>query len=105
MQIARQVRTRRKALGLTQEELARELGVTHQHVSRIESGQAEPSLNLLVNISRRLGVTTDHLLTGHEATPLDAAGAIRAQPDLNPNAKKHLIGVLNELRQAPTEPP
>jgi len=98
MHIGSHVRAKRKALGLTQDELARELGVTHQHISRIEGGQAVPSLDVLLNLSRRLGVTTDYLLTGHEMTPLDAAGAIRAEPHLNPIAKRHLIGVLNELR-------
>jgi transcriptional regulator with XRE-family HTH domain len=98
MHIGSHVRTKRKALGLTQEKLARELGVTHQHVSRIESGQAVPSLDVLVNLSRKLGVTTDYLLTGQDMTPLDAVGSIRAEPDLNPTAKRHLIGVLNELR-------
>jgi transcriptional regulator with XRE-family HTH domain len=50
-------RARREALKLTQDELAHELGVTHQHVSRIESDQAAPSLDLLVKLSHRLGVT------------------------------------------------
>lgn len=57
-----------------------------------------PSLDVLVNLSRKLGVTTDFLLTGQDTTPLDAVGAIRAEPHLNPTAKRHLIGVLNELR-------
>lgn len=100
MHIGSHVRAKRKALGLTQDELARELGVTHQHVSRIEGGQVVPSLDVLVGLSRRLGVTTDYLLTGHDMTPLDAAGAIRAEPQLSPTAKRHLIGVLNELRGA-----
>ncbi len=100
MHIGSHVRAKRKALGLTQNELARELGVTHQHVSRIEGGQAVPSLEVLVNLGRRLGCTTDYLLTGHETIPLDATGAIRAEPHLNPTAKRHLIGVLNELRGA-----
>ncbi len=97
-QVGGRVRTRRQSLKLTQEELARELGVTHQHVSRIESNQAAPSLDLLVMLSRRLGVSTDHLLTGHETAPADIAGAIRAEPHLSATAKRHLIGLTNELR-------
>jgi transcriptional regulator with XRE-family HTH domain len=98
MRIGSHVRTKRKALGLTQDQLAHELGVTHQHISRIEGGQVVPSLDVLVNLSRKLGVTTDFLLTGQDTTPLDAVGAIRAEPRLSPTAKRHLIGVLNELR-------
>jgi transcriptional regulator with XRE-family HTH domain len=97
VQVARRVRARRRALNLTQEELAVELGVTHQHVSRIEVGQAVPSLALLVRLSRRLGVSTDYLLTGRESPRLDLAGAIRGDRRLSPTAKQHLIGIVGEL--------
>jgi transcriptional regulator with XRE-family HTH domain len=82
----------------SQEELAAELGVTHQHVSRIEGGHAVPSLDLLIRLSRRLGVSTDYLLTGRETAPVDPAGAIRGDPRLSPAAKRHLIGVIGELQ-------
>ena len=47
-----------------------------------------------------LGVSTDHLLTGQETAPADIAGAIRAEPHLSAAAKRHLIGLANELRDA-----
>jgi transcriptional regulator with XRE-family HTH domain len=98
MQIGSHVRARRKALGLSQLDLARELSVTHQHVSRIELGDATPSLEMLLKVSRKLGVSTDYLLTGQSPAPLDAAGAIRAEPDISATAKRHLVGILEELR-------
>ena len=76
------------------------LDVTHQHVSRIERGQAVPSLDLVVKLSHRLGVTTDFPLTGHERAPVGVTGAIRAEPRPSAAAKRHLIGVINELRGA-----
>jgi|ERR1035437_4967620 transcriptional regulator with XRE-family HTH domain len=76
----------------------RELGVTHQHVSRIELGDATPSLEMLLKLSHRLGVSTDFLLTGVEGAPLDAAGAIRSEPRISRAAKRHLVGILEELR-------
>jgi transcriptional regulator with XRE-family HTH domain len=100
VQVASRVRTKRTALSLTQEQLARELGVTHQHISRIEGGHAVPSLELLVRLSRRLGVSTDYLLTGHETTPADITGAIRGDQRLSPAAKRHLIGIIGELQSA-----
>ncbi len=100
IQVARRVRAQRTALKLTQEELAVELGVTHQHVSRIEGGHAVPSLDLLVRLSGRLGVSTDYLLTGHETTPLGIDGAIRGDQRLSAAAKRHLIGIISELRGA-----
>jgi transcriptional regulator with XRE-family HTH domain len=99
-QVGGRVRARRESLKLTQDELARELGVTHQHVSRIESDQAAPSLDLLVKLSHRLGVSTDHLLTEQDTATADITGAIRAEPRLSPAAKRHLIGLVSELRGA-----
>jgi len=98
MKIGRHVRKAREALGLKQQDLADEVNVTSQHISRIELDQAAPSVDTLLKLSQRLGVTTDYLLTGRDTVPFDATGAIRAEPDISPVAKRHLIGVLNELR-------
>lgn len=72
--------------------------VTAQHISRIELDQAAPSIETLLKLSQKLGVSTDYLLSGHETVPLDATGAIRAEPDISVAAKRHLIGLLNQLR-------
>ena len=98
MQIGSHVRAKRNALGLSQTDLARELSITHQHVSRIELGDATPSLEMLLKLSRKLGVSTDYLLTGQQTTPPDAAGAIRSEPGISATAKRHLVGIVEELR-------
>lgn len=100
MKIGHRVRKTRKALELTQQDLADEVEVTSQHISRIELNQAAPSVETLLKLSQKLGVTTDYLLTGREMNPFDATGAIRAEPDISAAAKRHLIGMLNELRPA-----
>jgi transcriptional regulator with XRE-family HTH domain len=99
MRVGRRIRTQRQALKLTQQELAHELGVTHQHVSRIEGEQAAPSLELVVKLSRRLGVTADYLLTGEKEPAFDATGGVRREPRLSAAAKRHLIGLIEELRR------
>lgn len=99
-QLGRRIRARRTSLELTQEQLARELGVTHQHISRIEGSRAVPSLDLLIELSRRLGVSTDYLLTGEDVAPLGITGAIRRDDQLSAAAKRHLLGIINELRAA-----
>lgn len=96
--IGRNVRRARELRELKQQDLADEINVTSQHISRIELGQAAPSVQTLLKLSQRLGVTTDYLLTGQETAPLDATGAIRAEPGISAAAKRHLIGVLSELR-------
>jgi transcriptional regulator with XRE-family HTH domain len=97
VEIGSRIRARREALELTQEELARELGVTHQHVSRIEGSLNAPSLELVVKLSRVLGVTADFLLAGADPPPRDVKGAIRGLPGVTAAAKRHLIGLIDEL--------
>jgi len=98
LEIGRHVRRIREALELKQQDLADQVGVTSQHISRIELNLTAPSAETLLKLSQTLGVTTDYLLTGRETAPLDATGAIRSEPDISPIAKRHMIGVLNELR-------
>jgi transcriptional regulator with XRE-family HTH domain len=95
--IGKRVRSRRNALDLTQEDVAGELGVTHQHISRIERDEAVPSLDTLIKLARVLGTSADFLLTGHDQAPRDAAAAIRSEAKLSPAAKKHLVGLVREL--------
>lgn len=95
--VGRRVRARRQALQLTQDELAQELDVTRQHISRIENSLVVPSLDLLLRLSRCLGVSTDYLLTGKETPALGIAGSIRSDHALSAAAKRHLLGLIAEL--------
>lgn len=54
----------RKARGITQEDLANQLGVSPQAVSKWENDASCPDISLLPQLCRVLGVTTDELLTG-----------------------------------------
>ena len=54
----------RKLAGMTQEELADVLGIDKNHVSRLERGAKACSIDILVEISAALRVSTDYLLTG-----------------------------------------
>lgn len=51
----------RTALDMSQEELARRVGVARQTISLIESGNYNPSLNLCIAICKTLGKTLDEL--------------------------------------------
>lgn len=51
----------RVAKDMSQEALAREVGVTRQTILMIESGEYNPTLNLCVNICRVLGSTLNDL--------------------------------------------
>jgi transcriptional regulator with XRE-family HTH domain len=54
----------RKKLGFTQDELGRKLKVTNKAVSKWETGETLPDIQLLEDLARVLNVTLDELLTG-----------------------------------------
>ncbi len=55
------IRERRKALGLSQEELARRCGVSRQTVNAIENDKYDPTLSLAFHLADELGLTVDEL--------------------------------------------
>lgn len=54
----------RKAKGMTQEELATQMGVSSQAVSKWENDASCPDISTLPQLCRILGITSDELLTG-----------------------------------------
>ena len=62
MILADKIMTLRKKAGWSQEELASQLGVTRQSVSKWEGAQSVPDLDKVVQMSRLFGVSTDYLL-------------------------------------------
>lgn len=67
-QIGAGLAQRRKQMGLSQEELARQIGVTRQAVSKWESGAALPSVDNIVELARVLEISVDELLQLKETT-------------------------------------
>lgn len=57
----------RKERGLSQEDLADQVGVSRQAVQKWESGAAQPSLDKLTALAKYFGVTLDRLVNGEEA--------------------------------------
>ena len=55
------LRTRRVLADLTQEDLARKVGVTRQTVLAIEKGNYAPSVLLALKLARALGCTVEDL--------------------------------------------
>lgn len=62
IRISEQIAFLRKQKGLTQEDLAKTLGVTNQAVSKWESGQCCPDIQLLPDIAKLFDVSVDELL-------------------------------------------
>lgn len=53
---------RRKALGLTQEELSEQIGLSKNHLSNIERGIYLPTTQAVMQICTALGETPDYYL-------------------------------------------
>lgn len=49
---------------VTQEELARRIGISQSHLSTLEHGDAEPGAEIMLRISREFGKSIEWLLTG-----------------------------------------
>lgn len=60
--LGKRIATHRKALGLTQDALAEQLGITAQAVSKWENGQSCPDITMLPKLAEIFGCTTDALL-------------------------------------------
>ena len=71
MKIGENIRTLRQRKGLTQEQVAQQLGVTYQAVSKWENGTNTPNIALLPEIAALFGVTIDVLFNQDAASVLD----------------------------------
>lgn len=85
----------RRARGITQEELAAQLNISRQAVSKWETGESLPDLHKLASLADVLGVTTD-ALCGRAGAETPAAEAVPAEaPAVSDAAKK-----IKSLRRA-----
>lgn len=50
------IRSRRKALNLTQKELAEKVGKKRTYIARIEKGETDMQLSSFISISQALGI-------------------------------------------------
>lgn len=55
------IRTRRKELGFSQEELAKKCNVSRQTINAIENDKYDPTLSLAFKLSKELLITVDEL--------------------------------------------
>ena len=67
--LGKRIASQRKRLGLTQDQLAEQLGITAQAVSKWENDQSCPDITILPKLAQIFGITVDHLL-GVEPPPV-----------------------------------
>jgi len=61
----------RKGLGMTQEELASQLDVSRQAISKWELGESLPDTENIIQIGKLFGVSTDYLLYDQYESDMD----------------------------------
>lgn len=75
------IRTIRETLSITQEEFATKIGISRGALSRLESGQNNPSERTLKLICREFGVSSRYLLKGQEPMFAPKEKAVRDKLD------------------------
>ena len=97
MSLGQRIRNRRLELKLTQQQLAKALDLTSQHISVIEQDKRTPSLASLAKMAEELGVSVDYLITGRKSIITDTIPAIKADNKLKLPIKKALITLVQAL--------
>lgn len=77
--VRRKLITLRKSRELTQEQLAEQLNVSRQSISKWESGQVIPEVEKIVELSKVFDVTVDYLLKPSEIDELSVKTEILEQ--------------------------
>lgn len=100
--IAKRVKSARKLMGITQEELAERVYLSTNAIAKLESNIMAPSLQTLVNIANVLNVDINYLLlnddeSAQSETSLDAFLKSQIQ-GLSATDKEFIIHVINGLK-------
>ena len=88
MQIGETIRKYRKERNMTQEEMAKRLGVTPPAVNKWENGNSYPDIMLLAPIARLLDISVDTLLSFRGELTDEEIRQIMSEAD--EKFKKHL---------------
>lgn len=63
-ELGERVAKRRKALNLTQDNVAEATGLSNNHISNIENNRSIPSIETMLKICEALDITPDYFLLG-----------------------------------------
>lgn len=84
----------RKKGGFSQEQLAEQLGVSRQAISKWESGKAAPESGTLLSISNFFGVTLDYLMKEDDPAPGTGLEKEETRRKNNNRCTKRLLGTV-----------
>lgn len=93
--LGKRIAARRKQSGLKQNVPAERLDISNNHMSGIENGKENPSLDLLLRICAELNVTPDYLLLGN----LHAGNVPKNVIDILENCDEDDLAVIREVAE------
>lgn len=67
MDLGLRIKTLRKELKLTQEDLAKKASISRSYLADIERNRYNPSVDTLINIAKGLGISLSDLVSEHES--------------------------------------
>ena len=83
----------RKKCALSQEQLAEQLGVSRQAISKWESGKAVPETDTLITISKYFGVSLDYLVKEETSISEDVVNSKIHQFKAASRPEKRILGI------------
>ncbi len=100
MNLAEKIIAERKRRGWSQEDLADQLEISRQSVSKWESGASQPELDKIVRLSQLFGVTTDYLLMEESSLPVRLEEKGPASPERRVVTETEAEGYLDVVHWA-----
>ena len=91
-QMGQRILARRKALGLTQDDLAERIGVTPPMISNLEQGKKAVRPDNLAKVCRTLGLSADFVLFG-----ADTQSMVDVVADKLPNLTDEELQIVNDM--------
>lgn len=97
--INERLRSYRSTLGLSQEYIAKQLGVSRTTITSIESGDRKVSALELNEFSRIYGVPIDEIVNGIQEEGSDTRVFARAFDELSDDDKKEIMNLIDFKRR------
>lgn len=93
--IYERLKSYRKALGLSQDYVAKQLGVARTTITAVECGERNVLANELDQFSNIYGVTVDAILHGEKSEEAEVTMFARAFTSLSENDKKEIMNLID----------
>jgi transcriptional regulator with XRE-family HTH domain len=98
--LGKRIRQERHKLNLTQEKIAESIDISDSYIGQIERGERSVTLDTLVRLANKLGVTIDYLLQDSIGTVSDAQSInqmVQILQNRSPKEKQMALDVIKMM--------